>query len=100
MMGTNERREREKMELRRKILDTARQMFVSEGYDAVSMRKIAPKIEYSPTAIYLHFKDKEALFAELCSSDFRRLAQTFSSIAEVKDPVARLRRIGQTYLGF
>jgi AcrR family transcriptional regulator len=99
-MGSNERREREKLELRRKILDTARQMFVSEGYDAVSMRKIAQKIEYSPTAIYLHFKDKEALFAELCSSDFRRLAQTFSSIAEVKDPVARLRRIGQTYLGF
>jgi AcrR family transcriptional regulator len=99
-MGSNERREREKQELRRKILDTARQMFVTEGYDAVSMRRIAQKIEYSPTAIYLHFKDKEALFAELCSTDFRRLAQTFQTIAEIRDPVERLRGIGQTYLGF
>lgn len=99
-MGSNERREREKQDLRRKILDTARELFVREGYDAVSMRRIAQKIEYSPTAIYLHFKDKESLFAELCSNDFRRLAQTFLSIAEIKDPVERLRRIGRTYLDF
>jgi AcrR family transcriptional regulator len=99
-MGSSERREREKQDLRRKILDTARQMFVSEGYDAVSMRRIAQKIEYSPTAIYLHFKDKEALFAELCANDFLRLAHTFTSISEIKDPVDRLRRIGRAYLDF
>ncbi len=99
-MGSNERREREKQELRRKILDTARQMFVTEGYDAVSMRKIAQKIEYSPTAIYLHFKDKEALFDELCATDFLRLAKTFVSIAEIPDPVERLRRVGRAYVDF
>lgn len=99
-MGSNERREREKKELRRRILDTARELFVNEGYDAISMRKIAQKIEYSPTAIYLHFKDKEALFAELCSGDFLKLAQTLSSISEIKDPVERLRRTGRMYLDF
>ena len=99
-MGTTERREREKQELRRKILDTARDLFLSEGHESVSMRKIAQKIEYSPTAIYLHFKDKEALFQELCHHDFLRLAQAFGQIAEIKDPVDRIRRIGRAYLDF
>ena len=99
-MGTNERREREKQDLRRKILDTARDLFVNEGYEAVSMRRIAQKIEYSPTAIYLHFKDKEALFQELCQNDFLRLAQAFGQISEIKDPVEQIRRIGRAYLDF
>src|SRR3954471_7756225 len=99
-MGSNERREREKHDLRRKILDTARELFVKEGYDAVSMRKIAQEIEYSPTAIYLHFKDKEALFAELCSTDFRRLAGVFQSISTIKDPIERIRRTGRGYIDF
>lgn len=99
-MGSNERREREKLELRRKILETARKMFLAEGYEAVTMRKIAQKIEYSPTAIYLHFKDKDALFAELCRHDFLRLAQALSGIAEIKDPIEQLRRMGRAYLDF
>ena len=73
-MGIKERREREKAEIREKILDAARDLFVSEGYEAVSMRKIADRIEYSPTAIYLHFKDKEAVMRELCDLDFLALA--------------------------
>ena len=58
-MGINERRERERKEVRKKILEAARGLFVAEGYDAVTMRRIAETIEYSPTAIYVHFKDKE-----------------------------------------
>src|SRR5215510_5139899 len=54
-MGVKERREREKSETRDKILDAARELFVTEGYEGVSMRKVAEKIEYSPTAIYVHF---------------------------------------------
>lgn len=100
IMGIIERREREKQELRQKILDTAREMFVAEGYEAVTMRKIAQKIEYSPTSIYLHFKDKEALFAELCNSDFLQLAHVLTSIAQIDDAIERLRRIGQGYLDF
>ncbi|HEY1434684.1 MAG TPA: helix-turn-helix domain-containing protein, partial [Thermoanaerobaculia bacterium] len=50
-MGTIERRERERQELRDRILDAARELFVEQGYDAVTMRKIAERIEYSPTAI-------------------------------------------------
>ncbi len=74
-MGTKERREREREELRTRILDAARELFAEEGYEAVTMRRIADRIEYSPTAIYFHFRDKEALMRELCDHDFRALAQ-------------------------
>src|ERR1700751_6037572 len=59
VLGTTERRERERQELRSRILDAARELFAEQGYDAVTMRGIAERIEYSPTAIYFHFKDKE-----------------------------------------
>lgn len=99
-MGPKERREREREEIRTKILDAARDMFVSEGYDAVTMRRIADRIEYSPTAIYFHFRDKEALLRELCECDFLRLAQQFNKIAKIADPIERLRAAGRAYLRF
>ena len=99
-MGVKERRAREKSETRDKILDAARELFISEGYEAVSMRKLAEKIEYSPTAIYVHFADKDELFHELCHEDFARLAEVFQSSAMPLDPVERLRFIGQTYVDF
>ena len=99
-MGVVERRERERSETRDKILDAARELFVNEGYEGVSMRKVAEKIEYSPTAIYVHFHDKQELFLELCHADFRRLAESFSQLAQIADPIERLRRIAQAYMEF
>jgi len=100
VMGTRERREREREEIRTKIIDVAREMFAAEGYDAVTMRRIADKIEYSPTAIYFHFKDKDALIREICDTDFARLAEQFGSVARIADPMERLRRVGQAYAEF
>ena len=88
-MGIKERRERERAEIREKILEAARELFVKEGYEAVTMRKIAQKIEYSATAIYFHFKDKEAVMRELCATDFRTLAKQLTRIAKLADPVER-----------
>jgi AcrR family transcriptional regulator len=99
-MGVKERREREKSETRDKILDAARELFVTEGYDGVSMRRVAEKIEYSPTAIYVHFADKNELFHELCHQDYARLAEVFQGSAVPLDPVERLRQIGRTYIDF
>jgi AcrR family transcriptional regulator len=99
-MGVKERREREKSEIRDKILDAARELFITEGYDGVSMRKVAEKIEYSPTAIYLHFTDKEDLFHELCHQDFAQLAEVFQSAAMPLEPLERLKHIGRTYVDF
>jgi AcrR family transcriptional regulator len=99
-MGVKERREREKSETRDKILDAARELFVTEGYEGVSMRKVAEKIEYSPTAIYVHFADKQELFRELCHQDYARLAEVFQSSVMSSEPIERLKQIGQTYIDF
>ena len=99
-MGVKERREREKLETRERILDAARELFIAGGYDGVSMRDIADKIEYSPTAIYVHFADKDELFREICHEDFRRLAQSMIGLAQVADPVERIRKIGVAYIEF
>jgi AcrR family transcriptional regulator len=99
-MGIAERRERERTEVRGKIMDAARRLFVEHGFEAVSMRMIAREIEYSPTAIYFHFKDKEALFQELCATDFLSLGKIFARIARIADPVERLRAVGRAYAEF
>ena len=99
-MGVKERREREKSETRDKILDAARELFVTEGYEGVSMRRVAEKIEYSPTAIYVHFADKEELFHELCRQDFARLQEVMQSAEMPADPIERLRQIGRSYIQF
>jgi AcrR family transcriptional regulator len=99
-MGVKERRAREKSETRDKILDAARDLFISEGYEGVSMRKVAEKIEYSPTAIYVHFADKKDLFHQLCQDDFAKLAEAFQSPSMPVNPIERLNFIGQTYVDF
>ncbi len=80
-MGTVERRQRHKEHLRREILAAARQMFAEEGYEAVTMRKLAARIEYSPTAIYLHFRDKEAVLEAVCEETFASLATRLEKLA-------------------
>ena len=99
-MGPRERREREREEIRGRILDAARELFVAEGVESVTMRRIADKIEYSATAIYFHFRDKEALLVELCDCDFRAFAHRFHEIAKIADPVERLRAAGRAYIAF
>jgi AcrR family transcriptional regulator len=99
-LGPRERREREREEVRATILDAARQMFATEGYEAVTMRRIAEQIEYSPTAIYFHFKDKETLIRELCDADFYALARQFYALQEIHDPIERLKRVGHAYIQF
>lgn len=99
-MGTRERRERERSETRNRILEAAREMFAAEGYESVTMRAIAQKIEYTPTALYHHFPGKQALVSELCRLDFEGLAKWFGTVAHISDPVERLTAIGRGYLQF
>ncbi len=94
------RRERQKAETRQAILHAARELFVSDGVEATTMRAIAAKIGYTPTAIYHHFRDKDALIVELCMADFRSLGQAMYKIGRIEDPVERLRRMGAAYTDF
>lgn len=72
-MGVKERQEREREEVRRKILDAASELFVTEGYRNVSIRKVAEKVEYSPAALYSYFPSKDDLFFALAEEGFRKL---------------------------
>ncbi len=99
-MGITERREREKEGVRKKILDAARELFATEGYDKVTMRRIAEAIEYSPTTIYLHFEDKDDLVRALCYEDFGRLLAAMQQAPLPADPVEAIRQLGRAYVGF
>ena len=72
-MGIKQRHERDREAVRRSILDAARDLFVREGYQNVSIRKIAERIEYSPAAIYGYFPSKDDIFFALAEEGFRLL---------------------------
>src|SRR5262249_14237873 len=99
-MGIVERREREREEVRRKIMDAARDLFATEGYEKVTMRRIAEAIEYSPTTIYHHFEDKDDLVNALCEEDFAHLLAIFKSQLPPDDPPDRTRQLGRAYARF
>ncbi len=94
------RRDRARADTRRKILEAARRMFVQKGYEGTTMRAIAATIGYTPTAIYHHFKDKDALVAELAGLDFHALAHALQQTGTVGDPLDRLEEIGAAYVEF
>jgi AcrR family transcriptional regulator len=99
-MGIAERKERQRAELREQILAAARRIVLDEGFDQLTMRKIADAIEYSPATIYLYFDNREAIGRQLCTESFEHLVSYMSRGAQVADPRARLRSIGRSYAQF
>jgi AcrR family transcriptional regulator len=100
-MGVKERRARQKKYLRQEILDAASELFVRDGYENLSMRRIADKIEYSPTTIYIYFKDKAELLEQVCKETFARLMQKLTKIMEQPgEPIERLKRGLIAYIEF
>lgn len=102
-MSALSRRRKHKEELRRLILDAAREIFVRQGYESFSMRKLAEKIEYSPGSVYLHFKNKEELFECLVDESFARLLKTLSALRngkKLQDPVEELKKGLRAYVEF
>jgi AcrR family transcriptional regulator len=99
-MTIKDRKARHKQLLRQEILDAAREIFVKEGYGRLSMRRVADKIDYSPTAIYLHFRDKQDLVFSLCEESFGRLVRELEGLDAEADPVARLKQGLRRYIDF
>ena len=92
--------EAERQQLRILIIDAARELFVTRGVEAVTMREIAKRIGYSATSIYLHFADKEALLRAVCDTDFLALATSLKDIMLITDPVERMKALGSGYAQF
>lgn len=99
-MGITERKEREKSEMKKLILDAAMHLFITEGYENVSIRRIADKIEYSPASIYNYFPDKGTIFFELHREGFELFYNKQLSIQHIEDPVERLIAHGRAYVEF
>ena len=99
-MGIAERKERDRVEMRQRIIDAAIQMFLEEGYEKTSIRNIAEKIEYSPATIYLYYKDKDELLYDVQGQAFEKLDLAFHEKATAKDPLKRLEQILFTYVRF
>jgi AcrR family transcriptional regulator len=99
-MGVLERREREKAALRKRILDAGREILVEEGYQALTMRKLAEKIEYTPGALYVHFPDKDALVRAICQLDMQEFAKKCRAALAVSDAMEKLRALARLYASF
>jgi AcrR family transcriptional regulator len=99
-MGITERKTKQKEDLRQQILDAALKVFVEEGLEHLSIRRIADIIEYSPTTIYLYFKDKNHLLFELCELGFRQMAELNSNLQSIQNPLQRLHQMGENYIRF
>jgi AcrR family transcriptional regulator len=100
-MGVKERRARQKGLLRQEILDAARDILVNEGYDGLSMRKVAEQIDYSPTAIYLHFKDRDELVFCVCEQLMAGLVRELHEVTQKHpDPLVALKKGLRRYVDF
>ena len=99
-MGIEERKNREREEMRNLILKTAMKLFLDDGIENVSLRKIADVIEYSPASIYSYFKDKGEIVYALHDEGFEKLYKMQTSLNDISNPLERLRQMGQIYMKF
>jgi len=91
------RRERERQALTERILDAAREMFVRDGYEAVTLNKVAEAVEYTPGAIYQYFTDKRALVMAIIRADYADFHDEVSQCKEIPDPLDRLIHLARMY---
>ena len=99
-MGIVARKEKQKQEIRSLILEESMKLFVEEGFSKVSVRKIAERIQYSPTTLYLYFKDKNEILFYCCESGFKKMLEQNIALALISDPIERLHQMGVNYLNF
>jgi AcrR family transcriptional regulator len=99
-MGIAERKEKQKLEIRKLILDASMKLFVEEGFANVSIRRIADLIEYSPTTVYLYFKDKDEIIFNLHEIGFQKFLELNQNLAGIGNPLLRLQKMGENYLNF
>jgi len=99
-MGITERKQKEKQEMRQRILDGARKVFLQNGYEQTSMRNIASEISYSAGVIYFHFKDKGEIFLQLHKEGFSLLLKQLRVLDSVIDPFERLKASGRVFIQF
>lgn len=100
-MGIKERRERQRATLRSGILNAAREIASAEGWQAVTIRRIAALVEYSPPVIYEYFDSKEDLLLELVRMGYAGQLEAVEAAAGASDgPQEALLGMGRAWLRF
>ena len=100
-MGLSERKIKHRQEVRASILEAAQDVVLKEGWEALSIRKIAEAIDYSVPVIYDHFINKDALLLEFVKQGFGLLNTELERATEsIDDPEMQIRAIGNAYLKF
>src|SRR5215472_6562348 len=101
MMGIKQRRERERQATRQAILQAALEIASQDSWEAVTIRRLAEQIEYSPSAIYKYFEGKEAILLVLLRQGFQQQLAALEHIsAQAQSPSARLLQIATAYWDF
>ena len=100
-MGHIERRQKEKEQMRKSIMETALNIGISEGWNAVTVRKIAEKIDYTPPIVYEYFTNKQDLFNELAMSGHRELHKAYKLAMETEpDPEKIILQLSANHWDF
>ncbi len=94
------KKQKQKEDLKLLILEAAKKLFVQQGYESTSIRKIAQEIGFSPTTIYLYYKDKNDLIYALHQVGFTMMRDRFMPLGVVEDPFERLKAVGKNYIEF
>ncbi len=94
------KKQKQKEDLKVLILEAAKKLFVQQGYESTSIRKIAQEIGFSPTTIYLYYKDKNDLIYALHQVGFTMMRDRFMPLGVVEDPFERLKAVGKNYIEF
>ena len=99
-MGRPKTREIQKTEVRERILNAARAIVASDGFGALTMRKIAEAIDCAPGTIYLYFENRDEIARQLCLQGFQELLEFMEPAAAVADPLKRLAALMEAYARF
>ncbi|SHG05011.1 TetR/AcrR family transcriptional regulator [Pedobacter caeni] len=99
-MGISERKLKYKESFKREILDAAKKLFLKDGFEATSIRKMASEIRCSPATIYLYYKDKSDIFYDLHKEGFKILIGQLEILKVIENPFDRLKTMGLVYLKF
>jgi AcrR family transcriptional regulator len=95
------KRKGEGQQSRHEILAAAKRLFVQEGYEATTIRRIAANVGISSTALYVYFKDKDAILAEICNETFAALIQKLDTVRrDFSDPLSALEHALEGYIRF
>lgn len=100
-MTTQNRKERERAERHQRIIDAARELAETSGWEAVTVRRLAEKIEYSQPVLYSHFAGKAAIVSAVAEEGIADLtAQLRARRARAKTPLEALEAMVRGYLDF